>query len=351
MRLADELADAPPFLAEGEHGRGGAAIAHLVDQARERHVVARAEASVRQHAVLRHDEERDALHAGRSARNLREHEVHDVLGELVVAGRDEDLAAADRIGAVRVGRGRRGDIGERRAGLRLGERHGAEPGAAQELRQVAPLLVLGAKAVDDVGVRDGEERVGRRGDVRALEQRERGLRHGHRKLHAAELVVVRRRDEAGVDERFERFLDLGNHVHPAPVERGLVLVGLAVVRRELFLRDRERRVDHGVERLARVLGVARPLGQRLRFEHFVELKLEIPAVDDPGWHGVCGSQSMVVGRSGDAVARAPDDGAQGGRPRRARDRPAARPDGVIRPSRGARFRFALRRASPRGACR
>jgi hypothetical protein len=49
----------------------------------------------------------------RGAGRAREHEVHDVLGDLVVARADEDLRALDRPGAVAARRGQAGDVGER----------------------------------------------------------------------------------------------------------------------------------------------------------------------------------------------------------------------------------------------
>ena len=49
---------------------------------------------------LRDDEEREPLGPGRRAVDAREHEVDDVLGEVVVAAGDEDLRPADRVAAV-----------------------------------------------------------------------------------------------------------------------------------------------------------------------------------------------------------------------------------------------------------
>ena len=40
------------------------------------------------------------LDAGRRALDAREHEMDDVLGEVVLAGRDEDLGAGDLVAAV-----------------------------------------------------------------------------------------------------------------------------------------------------------------------------------------------------------------------------------------------------------
>jgi hypothetical protein len=56
--------------------------------------------------VLGHDEQADALDAGRRVGQACQHQVDDVAGQVVLAGADEDLAAGDTVGAVRLGFGR-----------------------------------------------------------------------------------------------------------------------------------------------------------------------------------------------------------------------------------------------------
>ena len=63
-------------------------------------IVARAERAVVVHEELRHEEQRDALRAGRRIGQPRQHEMDDVVGEIVLAIGDEDLLAGDAIGAV-----------------------------------------------------------------------------------------------------------------------------------------------------------------------------------------------------------------------------------------------------------
>jgi hypothetical protein len=53
--------------------------------------------------------------------------------------------------------------------------------------------------------------------------------------------------------------------------------------------DGGRRVEHGGEGLAAVLGVARALRQRFGVEDFEELEIEVAAVDDPR-HGQAASK-------------------------------------------------------------
>ena len=86
--------------------------------------------------TFRHQEQRNALGAGRRVGQPREHEVDDVVGEIVLAVSDENLRARDAIAAVACTLGlgaQRADIG---SGLRLGELHGAHPFAADELAEI-----------------------------------------------------------------------------------------------------------------------------------------------------------------------------------------------------------------------
>ncbi len=71
--------------------------------------------------------------AGRRVGQPRQHEVDDVVGEVVLAVGDEDLLPGDAIAAVARALGlgaQRADVG---AGLRLGELHRAHPFAGDEL--------------------------------------------------------------------------------------------------------------------------------------------------------------------------------------------------------------------------
>ena len=138
VRLADEVADRAGFaarrvdaLAEVQHRVGDPALAHLVVQAGQRDVVALADGAVGCDEVLRHDEQRDALGPGGPAGNLRQHQVDDVLAEFVFGAGDPHLRAEQPVGAVVAWLGPGEDVGQRRAGLRLGERHRAGEAAGE----------------------------------------------------------------------------------------------------------------------------------------------------------------------------------------------------------------------------
>jgi hypothetical protein len=75
-----------------------------------------------------------------------------------------------------------------------------------------------------------------------------------RQLHAADLVVLRRGEHARSGIRRPRFLRRGGQDHLLAVEARLFRVDEAVERRVLLARDPLARFEHGVERLARVVG-------------------------------------------------------------------------------------------------
>jgi hypothetical protein len=98
---AHEVADrAGAGVAELQHGGGAGLDAELVLDRRAPDVVALARAPVGIDAELRHDEEADPLHAFRCAADPRQHEVDDVLGEVVLTVGDVDLGAEDAVAAV-----------------------------------------------------------------------------------------------------------------------------------------------------------------------------------------------------------------------------------------------------------
>ena len=135
--------------------------------------------------------------------NLGQHQVDDVLGQLMLAGRDphlvalEAVARAERIAfeVVAIGHGARGDVRQRRAGLRLGQAHGARPAAGELVEREHLLLQLGAVHHQQVGIAHGEQARAHADRGQCEEGVGRSLdRVGQ--LHAADLVVLRRAEHA-----------------------------------------------------------------------------------------------------------------------------------------------------------
>ncbi len=119
---------------------GGTAPAQLVIQTGERHIVALTSKLTRGiHHFLGHDEQRDAAGARNQLairpRDLGQHQVDDVLGQLVFPGRYphlvalEAIACAQRVSlrAFSVRRCAGCDIRQAGAGLRFAQAHGAGP--------------------------------------------------------------------------------------------------------------------------------------------------------------------------------------------------------------------------------
>jgi len=93
---------------------------------------------------LGHDEQADALDAGRRIGQAGQHQVDDVVGHVVLTGADEDLVAGDLVGAVGLRLGLGAHQAQVGAAVRLGQAHGAGPLAAGHLGQVGGFCCVGA---------------------------------------------------------------------------------------------------------------------------------------------------------------------------------------------------------------
>jgi hypothetical protein len=142
-RLPHEVGDGPVPFTEGEYAGGTRVDAELVFDRQAAHLVALPEGAIGADHELRHDEQRDALDAGGCAVEAAEHHMDGVRGEVVIAPGDEDLLAREAI-VITLGRGPGAHLAKIRAGLGLGEHHGAGPLTAHHLRQVLLLLCRGA---------------------------------------------------------------------------------------------------------------------------------------------------------------------------------------------------------------
>ncbi|MNH04251.1 hypothetical protein D3C79_635410 [compost metagenome] len=78
MRLAHQITDTLPVVAEVQGCGGGAAPAHLVEQPGQQHVVAWAQAAIGIDQVLGHDKQRNAFHPSWRIRQLGQDHMHDI---------------------------------------------------------------------------------------------------------------------------------------------------------------------------------------------------------------------------------------------------------------------------------
>jgi hypothetical protein len=241
------------------------------------HVVALAQRPVRGDQEARDQEQRDAVHPRRAIGDLGQHQVHDVLDQLVVPARDPHLGAEQPEAAVGLRLGPGADVGQRRTGSGLGQAHRAGEAAGEHRLHERPHLLRRTVREQQVRVRDGEERVGRGADVGRLEPQEARLRDDLRELQAADGLIHRGADDAGLGEHAQRGADLVDDMHPLPVEPGFLLVGGPVVRCEVTRRHLLGQLQHRVEGVPRVLGEPRPAGQRFDVQPLVEQEVQIPA--------------------------------------------------------------------------
>ncbi len=100
MRLADQIANALAVIAEIQRCRGRTFPAHLVKQTCQQHIIAFAEAAVVVDQKLGHDEQRDTFDPGWRIWQFRQHQVHDIFRQRMIAPGNEYLVAAQPIRTV-----------------------------------------------------------------------------------------------------------------------------------------------------------------------------------------------------------------------------------------------------------
>ena len=244
------LADQPALGAVIVHHAGRIGVdAHLVLDRAAGDRVALAEAAVVVDQHLGHHEQRNALRTVGRARRLGQHEMNDIVGEVVLAGRDEDLGAGDRIGAVRLRLRLGADQAEVGAALRLGEVHRAAPFARHHLGDVH-LLLLGAALGDQRGDRAmGKAGVHGEGHVRRDHIFLEGDRDDVRHALPAIFGRIAERRPAALDILVVRLLEAGRRGDAAVLVAGAAFEIARLVEREQHFGDEaaallQHRLDH-----------------------------------------------------------------------------------------------------------
>ncbi len=268
VRLAaDENAAATVVLAEAQHGRRGGADAELVLDRGGLDVVRLAERAVVVHPHLRDDEERDAPGAGRRAFDAGEHEVDDVVGEVVITGRDPTLGPLDRVDVALEVLGARLGGADVRAGVGLGEAHrpGELPGDHGGKKALA---VFGQReARNHVGGAVREARVHVEGAVGAALQL---FQHDRDRVRTAQAPVLdrhRKSHEPELEEFLPGVLEPLRRHHLSALDRASDAVGRTV--------DRTGHVVHEAMALLddRVALVARDVREGVEPEHLLHLQV------------------------------------------------------------------------------
>ena len=125
------------------HDAGRIAVdAHLLFKTAARDRIAVAQRAVLVNLVFRHDEKRDALDTFRAALDARQHEVNDVLGQVLLAAGNPDLLAGDLVAAIALRDGLGLDEAKVGAALWLGQIHRAGPFAGRHFRAVELFLLI-----------------------------------------------------------------------------------------------------------------------------------------------------------------------------------------------------------------
>ena len=101
--------------------------AHLFLDGIATHAVALARGVLRRGQELRDKEKGDPLHALGRVGQLSQHEVNDILGQIMLTCRDEDFLPGQREAAVALGLGLGLDQAQIGAAVRLGQAHGPGP--------------------------------------------------------------------------------------------------------------------------------------------------------------------------------------------------------------------------------
>ena len=250
LLLADEVADRARIVPERHHAGRARVDPELLFQGDAAHLVARPRRAVRVEQELGDQEQRDAARAGRRVRRARQHHVDGVLGVVVLAEGDEDLGAADPVMVALAHRPgpERADV---RAGVRLGQAHGAGPFAADQLGQIARALLRGAVMEQQLHPGLGEDRAQAEREVGAVPHLPHRDGHAPGQALTAPLLRERQPVPAVLDELPVRLLVALGRAHRAVLQpRALPITG-GIERRELVRRELARRLEHLVDQIGR----------------------------------------------------------------------------------------------------
>ncbi|MCY1524489.1 hypothetical protein D9M68_594240 [compost metagenome] len=179
---------------------------------------------------LGHQEQGNAFRAGRGVGELGQHQVDDVLGQVVLAAGDEDLGAGDLVAAVGLGFGLGADDAEVGAGMGFGEAHGAGPDTRVHVRQVLFLQLFAGVGVERQAGAGGQHGVQAEGEVGRVDHffHLRGDHLGH--AHAAVDGVATHADPAAFGEGLVGFGETGRGAHGTVLPLAAFFVAAAVQR-------------------------------------------------------------------------------------------------------------------------
>ena len=259
------------------HDAGGIAVdAHLVFQARAldaRIPFAQRPVFIDEH--LGHDEQADALDPLRRALDPGQHQMDDVVGEVVFARRNPDLLAGDVVAAVAVRNGLGADQAQVRAALRLGQVHGPAPFADGHLGQIHRLLLIRAVGIQAPVGAGGQARIHREGGAGG--GGELADRHGHHGGHPLSPVLGQGRQggPAGLDHGVIGFLPAGRAGDLAIVPFAAFLIADAVQGGDDFLGEFRAFFQDLTDQVRGHIGETGLVGIAVNFQHLVQNERQV----------------------------------------------------------------------------
>ena len=123
---------------------GIAVNAHFVFQAAAVNAIALANRAIRIDAEFGHDEQTHALDARRRIGQACQHQMDDVVGDIVFTRADKNFVAGDAVAAIGLGFGLGAHQAQIGTAMRLGQAHGARPFATGHFVQIGFLLFVSA---------------------------------------------------------------------------------------------------------------------------------------------------------------------------------------------------------------
>jgi len=166
---ADHLADALVLLAISHDAGRRSVDPDLVLDRHTGHIIRCAGLAVRIKMIFGDDEQRNAARAFGRSRGAGQHQVDDIVGQIMFAEGDVDLLTLDLIFAGMLafgdrlgGRAQRANIG---TGLRLGQVHRAGPGTGDQIGEIFRLLLVGAVDMDRLDRAKAEHRTEGEGKI------------------------------------------------------------------------------------------------------------------------------------------------------------------------------------------
>ena len=199
-----------------------------------------------------------------------------LLGQIMVAGRDEDLRARDLVAAVRLRLGLGAQQAEIGAAMRFGEAHRARPFATDHLGQIGLLEFVRGVALDRGGRAVGEARI-------------EAERHVGRADHLLDQLVDRlgqtlpapfgigsERRPATFAELVVSLLEALGRAHHAILVGATLQIARGVDRQQHVLGDLVGLLQHGVEQIGGELLELFQAAEAIVGEQFVEHEAHVP---------------------------------------------------------------------------